>query len=478
MDAIAFLCSSDTIGVRMLTVAPIFSDHAVLQRGKPLPVWGKADPGTDITLALAGQTKSARADAQGKWRAVFDPITPGGPHTLTAASASETITAGDILIGDVWLASGQSNMQFSVDACAERDEALAAADNYPAIRMNRGNGWRVSSRANVPSFSAVGFFFAMKLADSISVPIGIIDRSAGGTRIEAWMSRSSLSISPNGRAILSLAETDEVKQAAAADEEDIRRWTTDTTQPIPAARLNRWRLGRALPTTLYERYIMPMISYALAGVIWYQGESNASAMEDAFNYRGLLPALIGNWRGAWDERTLPFIFTQLPNYKGDEPNAWAVIRESMLKALSLSATAMAVSIDLGETADIHPKRKMAVGHRLALAALGTAYGQTVLHRGPRYASHKVNGSEIRINFEHAGEGLSAKDKDAVKGFQIASADKNFKPAKAAAYGSSVVVKSFFVARPYAVRYAWENDPVCDLTDSSGLPASPFRTDEW
>ncbi len=442
-----------------------------------MPVWGRSDANADVSVMLAGQTKTARADVNGKWRVVFDPLTAGGPHVLSAASAGASLDINDVLIGEVWLASGQSNMQFSINGCAERDEALAAANN-PTIRMNRGNGWLVCSAESLPSFSAVGFFFARKIADELSIPVGIIDRSAGGTRIEAWMSRSSLSISPNGRAILSLAATDEVCAAALADEEDIRRWSQDPKSPPPPPRLNKWRLGRALPVTLYEKHIMPIVPYAIRGVLWYQGESNAATVEDAVNYRGLLPALIGNWRGVWDERALPFIFVQLPNYKGDVPAAWAHIRESMLKALSLSATTMAVTIDLGESNDIHPARKRDVGHRLALAALNMAYDRTALFTGPRYSGMKVNGGEIRLSFENTGEGLMAADKDAVKGFAIAAADKKFHPAKAAAYGSSVVVKSFFVARPFAVRYGWENDPACDLTDSSGLPASPFRTDEW
>ncbi|MBI4977563.1 MAG: sialate O-acetylesterase [Spirochaetes bacterium] len=459
-----------------LSLAPIFTHHAVLQRDRPIPVWGIAAPGSDVSVTLAGAVRLARAGADGRFRTEFSPLPAGGPHSLAAESKGERITFNNILIGEVWLASGQSNMQWNIADCAERAEALAEAERLP-IRMDRGSGWRVCDVSSVVWFSAVGFFFARHLFNELKVPIGIIDRSAGGTRIEAWMSQSTLKISPFGREMLALADSPDVKAAALADDAAMRAWLAENPRvsPLPAATLGKWRLGRALPVTLYEKHIKPLAPYAVRGVIWYQGESNSSAVSDANGYRTLLPGLIGGWRGLWDERDMPFIYAQLPNYKGDEPDAWAITREAMRKALTVQNTAMAVTIDLGETNDIHPKRKKEVGRRLALGALAKAYAKDIIAMGPLYRGMKHEGRAVRLLFDHVGTGLDAKNPSGLTGFTIAGKDGKFRAAKAVIDKDAVLVKNDIGNDAVVIRYAWANDPAWCLVNSAGLPASPFTT---
>lgn len=485
-----------------LKPAAVFADHMVLQRDKAVPVWGWADPGEEIVVEFAGQKKTAKADAGGKWSVKLDPMPASADAramTVCGATGDRLSRIEDVLVGEVWLGSGQSNMAMNVGRARDFETEKAEA-NLPQIRMFKedsaaakapqadGKGqWSVCSPETVGNFSATLYFFGREVHRALKVPVGLINSSVGGTPIEQWVAAEA----QDGVAELKAAAAQQAKADVAFDEAGVRarhekaleRWKEQAAkakaagQPIPRKPrdplVQRDRKGGR--GGLFNGKIAPLIPYAIRGALWYQGEANSHPGKGPL-YQYQLPLMVTDWRARWGEE-FPFAWVQLPNF-GREGEDWLLVREAMLKTLRLPSTGMAITIDIGETKDIHPKNKQEVGKRLALWALGTVYGQKVpATSGPLPAGHEVRGSDIVVSFKHAEGGLEAKGGE-LKGFVIAGEDRQWKPAVARIEGEKVVVSSADVPKPVAVRYAWANDPECNLFNGTGLPASPFRTDDW
>lgn len=458
-----------------VTLPAIFSDHLVLQRETSVPVWGWADPGEEVTISVAGQTQSIRAAADGSWRVKFSGLRSAAPTTLTV-KGKNTLTISDVLIGEVWLGSGQSNMAWTVsrsnDAAAEQ-----AAANFPQIRLFKeestaadapqrlGKGkWVLCSPETVGSSSATLYFFGREIHRALGVPVGLVNSSVGGTPIESWIDEAAQRSTPALHGSLPAPEPE--KATGGKDRK------TQTAKQKAAALAAERKGG---PGDLFNGKIAPLIPYAIRGALWYQGEANTMPAKTQY-YEAQLKLLITDWRARWGYE-FPFAWAQLPNFLGAGRD-WPPVREAMLKTLALPKTGMGINIDIGEEKDIHPKNKQEVGRRLSLWALGTVYGQKVpATSGPLPAGHDVRGKEIVVRFSHADGGLVAKD-GGLKSFVIAGADKQWKPAQARIVGDTVVVSSPEVAAPVAVRYGWENFPACNLYNGAGLPATPFRTDTW
>ncbi len=480
----------------------IIGDNMALQRAIDVPIWGWADPGEKVTVTLGTQSKSATADGDGKWMVRLDSMKEGGPVTMTV-SGKNTITVENILIGEVWVCSGQSNMGFTVNRAIDGEKEVAAA-NYPEIRLfsvpllgtqepqyDCNGKWVVCSPETVGNFTAVGYFFGREIYNNIKVPVGLINTSWGGSSCEAWVRRDVLEADPAYTSLLAdfenrCAEFDP-EAAKAAFEKQRASWKVRAEkakadgQPAPQAPRAPQdpRTGQHRPANLYNGMILPILPYAIRGAIWYQGESNAGR---AYEYRHLFPKMINNWRQDWKQGDFPFYFVQLANYMQVRPepgdSVWAELREAQTMTLSLPNTGQAVIIDIGEADDIHPRNKQDVGKRLALWALAKDYGQDLVYSSPMYKSMEKDGSKIVLSFDHVGGGLIAKGGESLKGFSIAGDDKKFVWADAKIDGDKVVVTSPAVAEPVAVRYAWGDNPICNLFSKADLPASPFRTDDW
>ena len=490
-----------------VTLAPPFTSHAVLQQGIPVPVWGKASPGEAITVTFGAQTLSAKAAANGRWRVDLAPLAASATPADLVVSGKNTITLTDILVGEVWLCSGQSNMAFFVKWAANAKQEIAGAD-HPLIRHfgvekasaaspsdTLTGSWEVCSPATVRDFSAVAYFFARDLQQKLNVPVGLVNSSYGGTPVESWMSETALKSDSAFQPVFDRmartaaewpatlmkyrADTEAWKQAGAAAKASGEKFTT----PAP-----RQPVGPGHPYTPmveYNAMLHPLVPYALRGVIWYQGEANASR---ASEYRGLFSALIAQWRREWAQGDFPFYFVQLANYKADDPRGthWAFLREAQTQTLTVANTGMAVTIDIGETADIHPRNKQEAGHRLALLALARTYGQdSLVDSGPIFtdADFKSAAPSVRVQFQKNNaplQNIHPADPAAVLGFELAGEDQIFHPADARieANGQSMLVQAAAVPSPVALRYAWFNAPDATLHNSAGLPAAPFRTDTW
>ena len=621
-----------------LSLPKVFGDSMVLQRGISIPVWGTANPGSQVTGELGTVHATAKAGKDGKWMLRFPKFIAGGPYTLKIKEQGKPNTGIElkgILIGDVWLASGQSNMEWEVQQAADARREIENA-GFPQIRFLvvehdkkltpqsdiRAGKWKACDTENVKRLSAVAYYFARKLHHDQHVPVGIIQSTWGGTPVEAWTSRDILLTSPITRARTLSNDTlrfdrvdfeadslnwvriwhlvynpqnnaDKIFSAEEYDDADwtkiempnvlkdfgignyegmvwLRKkitlpesfagkditinlghpemnyslyfngheicknsWNSSPTHSytIPARLVKsgentiavrlamlwgggglnqpaedlyitdgaatislagKWLYKKDLepafpkmlnyqyyPTVLFNAMINPLIPYGIKGFIWYQGESNAWA---AYNYRKLFPMLINDWRQRWRQGDCPFLFVQLANFMKTKPlpaeSEWAELREAQVMTLSLPNTGMACIIDIGEGNDIHPKNKQEVGRRLALIANKQVYKQNVIASGPVYANFQQAGNRIRISFTNTGSGLSTKDGKEVTGFAIAGKDKTFYWAKAIIEGNQVVVYSDKVAEPEAVRYAWADNPECNLVNSEKLPAVPFRTDTW
>ena len=477
----------------------VFSDNLVLQQEMPVPVWGWADPGEQVTVTCQKSSAVTVADADGCWRVSLPALRPGPVTTLTVRG-SNTLTIANVLVGEVWLCSGQSNMAMSVSRSANPKEAEEQA-THPEIRFFQTTSmhaatpqddcegsWVVCSPETVGRFSAAGYFFAEELHRRLGVPVGMLQSAVGGTAAEAWTSRESFESSPAFRPLL--AATDQVVKdfpgAVAAYKEQLAQWQKEqrtARQDLNNRRRPPQASYKNLPTLLFNGKIAPLIPYAIRGAIWYQGENNARGKR-AFDYRHLLPLMVDGWRKAWGQGDFPFIAVQLPGYR--QPAAvpgesdWAVIRESFVKALACPNTGIAITIDLGEAEDIHPRRKQEVGSRLAQWARAEVYGESVASCGPLFKQAQFSGNRCVISFDHAADGLVAKGGEPLKQFAIAGADRQFHWADAVIEdGSNVVVSSKNVPKPVAVRYAWSDNPEgCNLFSTAGLPASPFRTDDW
>ena len=450
-------------------------------------------------VTVAGKTYSAKAGADGAWRVALDALKPGQTLTLTV-KGKNTLTVQDVLVGEVWLGSGQSNMAMTVNRCKDFDKEQAAA-TLPQIRMftvDRVVGttpqkeckgqWVVCAPETVGAFSATAYFFGRDLHQKLSVPVGLINSSWGGTPVEAWTSADALAAVPTLKPVTDAwlprtAKPWDEAQAMAGHEKQMAAWkeavkkakAAGKTPPRTPKKPVDPRLDPHHPANLFNGMIAPLIPYAIKGAVWYQGESNANDLTAAL-YGLQLETLIADWRKRWGCE-FPFAWVQLPNFRSSDRN-WPLVREGMLHTLKVPKTGMATTMGIGETADIHPKNKQDVGHRLAFWALGAVYGQTVASiSGPLFAGSQVKGSEVVCTFTHADGGLVAKDGE-LKGFVIAGADQKWVPAQAKIAGSAVVVSSPEVKAPVAVRYAWAADPECNLFNGAGLPASPFRTDTY
>ncbi len=639
-----------------IRLSPLLGDHMVLQRDAKVHIWGTATPGEKVKVEFNGQKKKDKADKDGNWSVYLKPMQAGGPCEMTISTKTEKVVLKDVLVGEVWVGSGQSNMEWPVAASADAQNEIAAA-NYPNIRlftvaknpqvkpiMNLTGNWVACTPQTIPGFSAVAYYFGRKLHKDLNVPVGLINSSWGGTNAETWTSYEALKSKTELKHFWAAIDkaNENIEQAMKTYQDQLAEWEKATGRgdpgnvgvtkgwadpkfstadwktknlpdgfdtidgntdfdgivwfrkevDIPAAwngkdlelRLGAiddfdityvngkevgrtgsetpgaWAVARVYkvpaaclkpgknviairvvdnflggmvgnsaaefclvpladkqkekplciagpwqykveyqmtpkasnigkptqagvagevnqPTSLYNGMINPLTPYTIRGAIWYQGESNAGRGAE---YRVLFPAMIEGWRKAWNQGDFPFLFVQLANFTPVVPDpvqeGWADLREAQMFTLKTPNTGMAVIIDIGDAADIHPKNKQDVGNRLALWALATTYGQKdLVYSGPLYKSMKVEGDKVRISFDHLGGGLVAKG-DKLTGFAIAGADKKFVHAQAKIEGDTVVVWSEKVANPVVVRYAWANNPVCNLYNKAGLPASPFRTD--
>lgn len=451
-----------TLAYAQIELPSVISDNMVLQQQFEAPIWGWANPGEKISVTASWDQKEvkATADANGKWMVTLKTPQAGGVHTITI----NEIVLKNILIGEVWICSGQSNMWWPLSQTMNAETEIAAA-NYPEIRLyyaarefadepkkNCYGKWTDCNPQTAASFSAVAYFFGRELHQELGVPIGLIHTSWGGTPAEAWTRKEVLQSDPELSIYLKRFE----EKVAAAEPGIVPR-------------------DQRSPSSLYNAMIAPLIPFGIKGTIWYQGESNT---REAKLYETLFPAMIENWRDDWRQGDFPFYFVQIAPYNYDIPVICAMLRDSQRKSLSVPNAGMAVTLDIGNPDDIHPRNKQDVGKRLALWALAKDYaGENIVYSGPLYKSMKIEKNKIRLFFDHVGKGLMAKG-DELTHFEIAGADRQFFPARAKIDGKTVVVSSNPVKKPVAVRFAFQNTNEPNFFNKAGLPASSFRTDDW
>jgi sialate O-acetylesterase len=543
----------------------IFGDHMVLQRDISVPVWGSADPGETVTVTAGGDKETATAGKDGQWSLKLTKLAASATPIEVTVAGKNSITFHDVLVGDVWVCSGQSNMEFGIKAFMPPDEFEKAGD--PQIRLfgvpkwvapvpEKDIGpapaaapllgtWQVCTPETLTKcgewsgFSAVGFYFGREIHNFTHQPVGLIGSSWGGTRIHSWTSLDTLQTLPAKataakNAANFAANYDQIKQTYETVtlpqwNVTLAKWTADNKAAIDAypEAMKQWQqtannaAAQKQPApprpqapkepraprdpmhdnqsscALYNGMIAPLIPYAIKGTIWYQGEANSAEPQV---YKVELPALIQDWRSHWGQDDFPFLVVQLPNFMQRKPDpgesSWADMREVQSQALTLPKTGVAVTIDIGDAGNIHPADKLDVGHRLGLVAQHVAYDQTVVYTGPTYKSSAIQGNSIHVTFDNIGSGLSigiapqhfyecqrtpqtppAPSAD-LEGFAIAGADQKFVWAKAHIDGDAVVVSADSVPSPVAVRYAWADNPACNLYNREELPAAPFRTDDF
>ena len=544
------LTAAATADVRLPAV---IGSNMVLQQDQPLPIWGWAEPGEQVTVAIGTNKSIAKAGPDGKWKVTLEKMRAGGPLTMTIVGKN-SIKLENILVGEVWVCSGQSNMEWSLAASMNPREEIAAA-NYPKIRLfhvpkvpagqpaeDVKASWKVCSPKTAPRFSAVGYYYGRALHKELKVPIGLINSSWGGTRIEPWTPPAGFELVPalddfqqkqvtNGaanyrRAVdgffrkVSEKIKEHVEPKKKGDELDElieeEKEETIIVVPIPedpqlknALRVKKWMPAakeafasdRKLPplkggwprgwpawprdprrspgnhSALYNGMIAPLIPFSIRGAIWYQGESNRGR---GMMYHEMMKGLIFGWRKVWGHGDFPFYFVQLAPFRyGGDPTALPKIWEAQTASLSIPNTGMAVITDIGNVRNIHPKNKQEVGRRLSLWALAKTYGKTgTVYSGPLYRSMNIEGNKIRISFDHVGGGLAARDGARLSHFTIAGNDQKIVPAKAAIEGESIIVWADEIAEPAAVRFGWHQESEPNFINKEGLPASPFRTDDW
>ena len=488
----ALLAAAPSTACAEVQLHHLFSDGAVLQQGATVPVWGTANDGERITVQFQGQTVRTTA-SKGRWLVRLKPLKVGGPYTLRVTGPDNTLVRTNVLVGEVWVCSGQSNMAFLLSRAANAEEAIAAAHD-PQLRLftvardaadapvaDVSGAWVESSPETAARFSAVAWFFGRDLRRALKVPVGLIHSSVGGTPAEAWTSRAGLEADPELKQILerqaqSVANYDPAAAAARhkkalADHKAAVARAKAAGQPRPRAPRAPRNPGQyqGRPCALYNGMIAPLQPYAIAGAIWYQGEANAGR---AAEYQKLFPAMIQDWRRTWGQGDFPFLFVQIAPHQRMTPE----IREAQLLTWqNVPRTGMAVITDVGNETDIHPTKKEPVGARLALAARAIAYGEKITYSGPVYESMQVKDGRAILSFSHVGGGLVAEGGE-LKGFTIAGADGTFVPARAVIEGDKVAVSSPSVTKPTAVRYGWAATPNVNLFNREGLPATPFRTD--
>ncbi len=488
----------------------IFGDHMVLQQDATLPVWGWAGSQEKVTVVFAGRTANTTAGADGKWRVDLPALPAGTPAGRLTVAGTNTLTINDVLVGEVWVCSGQSNMELPLSKTEDAAHAAAqATDDQLRICTVPWNlalaprddvsptgpaadTWEVCTPATVNKFSAVGYYFGKNLRSALKRPIGLIEDAWGGTAAQVWTDPAALQSDSGFHHYVE----EQAKFAAKypGGDADFAAQMAAQTQPgeKPGASLVKRGYGPTIPSSLFDAMISPIIPFAIKGVIWYQGEDNA-APAAAVEYARLFPAMITGWRKLWKEGDFPFLYVQLANLAQRYRDNWPLVREAQFKTLSLPKTGMAVTLDIGTPYYIHPPDKTDVGLRLSLLARHIAYGENVVCSGPLYSSMKVDGTGIQISFrpDTIGGGLVIgrspwKDPKAtampstteLQGFMIAGDDRKWVEAQATIAGDTVLVSSPQVTRPTAVRYAWAQSPTANLYNKDSLPASPFRTDAW
>lgn len=499
LAAILFSASAAVADVRL---PDVLGDGMVLQQKQKIPIWGAAEPGETVTIELGGQKKTVSADDAGKWRVELAPLKASFlPQTLTIAGKNK-IELKNVLVGEVWLVSGQSNMQWTL-AQANNGEAEVAAANHPNIRLfntsrevafkkkqGKLGEWRACSPETVKDFSAAGFYFAVELQRELNVPLGVINSSYGGSQAEAWTPVEYLNASPDLRPTVERTKIwDEERPRVKVEyEEALKKWRAEADQakaagakPAPSPAVPDALRDYRVASSIYDGMIEPLMPFAIRGAVWYQGESNEARAEQ---YNILLPAMIKSWRERWGAGNFPFGIVQLPNYRAakDEPEEapWSFVREAQRRvALATENTGLIVTIDIGEANDIHPKNKLDVGKRMARWALKDVYGRKLVN-SPAFKKAEIKGAKIVLTFDEVGAGLRIRDGSKLDEFAIAGSDRKWHWAESKIVGKNKIeVFSPAVAQPQAVRYAFNSNPKHpNLTNETGLPAAPFRTDNW
>lgn len=492
-----FAAFSFTLGAQV-RLPHLISDHAVLQRDRPIHIWGWAAPGAHLRVRFHGQSVRAEADSLGTWSAWIAPESAGGPYTLTVSGDGPAVTVSDLLVGDVWIASGQSNMEmplrgFPGSAVVKNaDQEIAAAAN-PKLRLlvvdrkssdfpqdDEPDTWTLCTPETAAGFSAAGYFFGRDIAAKENVPIGLIDSTWGGTPADSWVSMDTLGTHPDlqpafaSRALFAdrLAKAD--AQIAAEKREDAA--AKGAGQPAPR---HPWHPDEVswIPAALYNGMIAPLTPLSVRGFIWYQGETNSS-QDRARYYSTLFPALIGDWRSHFAQGNLPFLFVQIASFNSPQED-WGLVRDAQRRTLTVARTAMAVTLDIGDPNNVHPADKQTVGARLALAARHIVYGENIPYASPlfRQATTELQPdgtTAMRVWFDHA-DGLTSRGKP-MDAFELAGADHHFMPAQARMDGETVVVSSESVPHPVYVRYGWMGVVPDNLYNAAGLPASTFTSE--
>ena len=466
----------------------LIADHMVVQRGLPVHVWGKAEPGEHVTVRFRGEERTAVTDSLGRWSVYLRPGEAGGPFTMTI---NHTVLR-DVLVGDVWVASGQSNMEWPLQWAGAANATIAGA-RHPRMRLVHamhkvseypmedlvGQMWRECTPESAATFSAVAYHFGLAVQQKVEVPLGLIQTAWGGTPVDAWTSVGAIARDPALMPVF--AAWDRLMQEYALDRLRYHRAAKDWEKgaarlkeehkplpPVPEKPVGPG--GPWTPGGLYNAMVAPITPMAVRGVIWYQGEANGDPARAPL-YGRLFQAMIADWRQAWGIGDFPFLFVQLANYRAPESD-WPDVREGQRQALALRNTAMVVTIDIGTPENIHPPDKKTVGERLALAARAVAYGEPVEYSGPVLRQVTPEAGALRVWFDHAA-GLTARGGE-VRGFEVAGVDRKYAAAEGRIDGATVVVHSDAVASPVSVRYGWRDNPECNLFNAAGLPASPFR----
>ena len=488
-------CISTIVLHAEVKVANVFGSHMVLQRHQQNPIWGTANVEEKITVSIAGQLHKTVANRKGEWRIQLDAMKAGGPYKMIVEGENK-IVFEDILIGEVWICTGQSNMQWSVENSNHAELEMLSA-NYPKIRLMsiplvgvsepqtdiKETNWVACSSETIPKFSAAGYFFGRRLHQILDVPIGLINASWGASSLESWIPRDAIEKKYKHKEFLEDWDwriNQFTDQMLIDYTKEYKAWEK-AGKPGQKMRPPRdIRIGQNRPANAYNGVIHPIIGYGIKGSIWCQGESNLGRGDQ---YSDLFPIMINSWRERWKQGDFPFYWIQIASMKEPdiEPteSSWAELREGMSKTLSLPNTGEVISMDVGEGNDIHYRNKQEMGNRLARLALDDTYNFKIEGRSPRYKSMEIQGNKITIQFDNIDQGLYAFSSSIVKGFSIAGENQKFVWADAKIIGKNKVeVSSVGIKNPVAVRYAWSNKPVSNLIDRNGLPVACFRTDKW
>lgn len=492
-----------------LKLPAIIGDNMVLQQQLANPIWGWDAPGTDVIVKFAGQTKTAKAGADGKWTVKLDPVPANAKPATISIQGSSAKELQNVLVGEVWICSGQSNMQWNVGSSWDADLEIATA-KYPNIRLisvpqvgtqepqkDFNGAWKECSPETVGGFSAVGFFYGRVLHKMLDVPVGLINNAWGGSAAEAWVRRDLLEKDPRFKLLMTNAKNNEIFLTSDAAKKkydtDLANWKKQADEAKAAGKPftvrapqapEGWLRGNARPGNIYNGVLLPAIGYGIKGAIWYQGESNAGR---AYEYASLFPFMIQDWRDEWKQGDFPFYWVQLADFMAEKTDAeqatasqWAELRESQTKTQNaIPNGGQAVIIDLGEANDIHPKNKRDVAERLARWALVKDYGMKLPYRSPEFKSAEFNGGKAIVTLDTFGSTLRTVDVSEVKGFVVCGEDKKWTWADAKIIGKDKLeVSAKGVAKPIAVRYAWSDNPICNLYTTDGLPVTPFRSDDF